>query len=52
MLVFLVLGLIFLAAYAGAPKWIQVILAVANLFIPDPIPLVDEVVMVAIMLKG
>jgi hypothetical protein len=50
-IIFIILAFIFIAAYAGAPKWIQFILCLANIFIPDPIPFVDEVIMLAILLK-
>lgn len=52
MVIFIVLALIFMFVYLGLPKWAQVVLLVANIFIPDPIPFVDEVVMAAITCKG
>jgi hypothetical protein len=52
MIVYIVLILVFLCAYAGMPKGIQLILCLANIFIPDPIPFVDEVIMIAILLSS
>lgn len=47
-----VLFLIFISIYADQPKYVQVILFIANMFLPDPIPYVDEIIMLAITLKS
>lgn len=52
MVVWIVLGLVFLFVYCGLPKGAQLVLCLANIFIPDPIPYVDEVIMIAILLQG
>ena len=51
MQIYIVLIIVFLVAYIGSPKWVQLVLFIANCFIPDPIPFVDEIVMVALLLK-
>lgn len=50
-MVFLVY-IIVLGVYWFCPKYIQLIILVANLFLPDAIPVVDEAVMVAGLLKS
>lgn len=49
--IYIVLIIVFLVVYIASPKWVQLVLCIANFFIPDPIPYVDEVVMVALLLK-
>jgi hypothetical protein len=51
MQIYIVLIILFLVVYIGLPKWVQLVLFIANCFIPGPIPFVDEVVMVALLLK-
>lgn len=41
--------LIFIFAYAGMPKGIQLVIFITNLFMADPIPFVDEIIMLGIM---
>lgn len=41
--VYLILGI----AYLASPKHIKVVACVINFFVPDPIPGIDEVVMIA-----
>ena len=38
--------IIFLLIYVCCPWYIQFLLMILNIFIPDPIPLLDEVIMV------
>ena len=33
------------------PEWLAVILAIANIFVPDMVPMLDEVVGIAIVIK-
>lgn len=47
-----ILFLIFISIYADQPKYVQVILFIANMFLPDPIPYVDEIIMLAVMFKS
>ncbi|WP_317854409.1 hypothetical protein [Chakrabartyella piscis] len=41
-----------LLVYWFCPKYMQVVMLIANLFIPDSVPVIDEVIMVAGLLKG
>lgn len=41
----IVLGTIFLLVYISVPIRTKIVLFIINLFIPDPIPYVDELVM-------
>lgn len=41
--IYLILGIVYLLC----PKYIKVVSCVINLFVPDPIPGIDEVVMIA-----
>lgn len=41
--IYLILGIVYLLC----PKHIKVVSCVINLFVPDPIPGIDEVVMIA-----
>lgn len=34
------------------PQYVRIILLIANIIIPDPLPYVDEIIMIAIILKG
>lgn len=43
--------IILLAAYWYAPKTLKVVAFLLNLVIPDPIPYVDEIIMVAGLIK-
>ena len=52
MLIYIILALVFIFTYIGLPKWVQIILLIADIFIPDPLPYVDEIIMLAIILKG
>lgn len=47
----IILLIVALVAYFLAPKWLKVVLCVLNIFIPDPIPFIDEVIMIAIAAK-
>ena len=38
--------IIFLLIYVCCPWYIQLLLMILNIFIPDPIPILDEVIMV------
>lgn len=44
-------GILFLV-YWNCPKYLKVAAMIINLFIPDPLPYVDEVVMVAGLLAS
>lgn len=52
MSVAIVLIIIFIVVYIASPTWVKLILFIANLFIPDPIPYVDEVIMLALLVKS
>lgn len=43
---------IILIVYLFCPKYLQLVMLVVNLFIPDPLPFLDEALMVAGLLKG
>lgn len=43
---------IILVAYFLCPKHLKAVVFLANLFIPDEMPLVDEAIMLAMLLKG
>lgn len=50
-----IIGVLFLAftfVYNGLDVKMQILLFVVDLFLPDPIPYIDEVVMCALMLKN
>lgn len=47
----IVIYIIALVVYWYCPKYIKLVSFIANLFIPDPIPYLDEIVMVAGLLK-
>lgn len=47
-ILYLVVGV---AIYFALPFWLQLIISIANFFIPDPIPIIDEVLMIVGMLK-
>lgn len=49
-MVVVVLFIVFILAYAGLPKAAKLVVLIANFFIVDPIPYVDEVIMVALLL--
>lgn len=44
MIIFYVIALI---VYFVCPKYIQIIMLIANLFLPDAVPVLDELIMVA-----
>ena len=51
MIVIGIIILIFLAfVYVGLPLWAKLIVYIINSFVPDPIPVVDEVLMLASIL--
>ena len=51
-MVIIVIILIFLAfVYVGLPLWAKLIVFIINSFLPDPIPVVDEVLMVAAIIN-
>ncbi len=50
-LVYIILLIIFIVVYFEIPISIQLILFVVNIFIPDPIPYIDEVIMAAVIIK-
>lgn len=39
------------AIYFALPFWLQLIISITNFFIPDPIPIIDEILMIVGMLK-
>lgn len=47
----IILMIVFLLTYMGMPLKVRIFLFVANLFIPDPIPYVDEIIMFALLFK-
>ena len=51
-MLFIILFLIFILVYAGLDKWVQVVVFIANTVLPDPVPFVDEIIMLAIMVKS
>lgn len=50
-MMFLVYAVV-LVVYWFCPKYLQLLICVVNLFMPDMIPVVDEVIMVAGLLKS
>ena len=40
-----------LLVYAGLPKPAQLLLLIANFFVPDPIPCIDEIIQIALLFK-
>lgn len=48
MLIYVILAVIFLLVFCGLPDGVKIVLTIANIFIPDPIPYVDEVIMIAV----
>lgn len=51
MIWFIVYGIILLV-YFGSPKHVKFVIFLINLFIPDPIPYIDEVLMGLGLLSG
>lgn len=43
---------IVLVVYWCCPKYFQIIMLIINLILPDQVPVIDEIVMVAGLLKG
>ena len=43
---------IFLAAFFSKKKYMTLILAIASLFVPDEIPMIDEILMLAATMRG
>lgn len=35
-----------LVAYFYFPRWLKIVTLVINLFIPDPLPFIDEIIMI------
>lgn len=52
MIVYVIVFFIGLFIFLGMSKCAQVLFFIANLFIPDPLPFIDEVIMLAIILRG
>ncbi|WP_036613259.1 hypothetical protein [Oribacterium sp. P6A1] len=50
MLYIIVYGIVFLI-FLGAPLPFQIVFMIINIFIPDPIPVVDEALMAASIIK-
>jgi len=49
---FILIPLVYLAVFAitwYAPTWLSVLITVANFFMPDLVPFIDEAVMVAMV---
>lgn len=44
--------IVVLIGYFCCPKYLQLIIMIINFFLPDPLPFIDEVIMVAGFLKG
>ena len=42
---------IVLAVYWCCPKYIQLVMLASNIFVPDAVPVIDEAIMVAGLLK-
>ena len=51
-MIFAIQAVIFLFALRAKQKYITLILAIASLIIPDEIPMVDEIVMLAINVRN
>lgn len=51
-MLYLILIFIFLVAYSISPKYLKVFLLMLNIIIPDPIPFIDEAIMIALLLKN
>lgn len=50
-MLYIILVFIFLAVYSISPKYLKIFLLMLNIIIPDPIPLIDEVIMIALLFK-
>lgn len=43
----LVVYIIVLAVYFSCPKYLRLVMLIANFFVPDAVPIIDEAIMVA-----
>ena len=50
-IIILAIYAIALLIIAGLPSWLQLILLLLNVFNPDPIPYIDELVQLGLFLK-
>lgn len=50
--IWIILLIVFFVAFGAAPKWLKFCLLLINLFLPDSIPFLDEVVMIAMFLRS
>lgn len=50
-MLYIILIFIFLVIYSISPKYLKVFLLMLNVIIPDPIPFIDEVIMIALLFK-
>ena len=48
---YVIVFFIALFTYMGMPKHVKLMFMLANFFVPDPLPFVDETIMVALFLK-
>lgn len=49
-MIYLLYGIVLLV-YWFCPKYLQAVILIANIFLPDAVPVIDEVIMVAGLLK-
>lgn len=47
----IIIAIAILLVYCGLPKEAQLLILIANFFIPDPIPCIDEIIQIAMLLK-
>lgn len=52
MYIWALLFIVFILAYKASPKWLKVFLLILGVIVQDPIPFVDEAVMLAMILKS
>lgn len=45
MIVYIILAFVIICTYMGFPAWAKIIVFITNIFIPDPIPYADEIIM-------
>ena len=51
-MIWIILIIVFVLVFMGLPIWAKCLVMIANMFIPDPIPFVDEIFMIASTLSS
>lgn len=44
---FIIIGIVLFLVFFGLPKPAKILVFIVNCFLPDPVPYVDEIIMVA-----